>query len=154
FTDGDTMHRRSIAMSFRLLGSHAGAAVPALFELANGATGGLQYDVGLALSDIERTPRLLLPTAAAPGLFELAQKVTPGPRPSEKVRSKRSPTLQLSAALVLARAGINTEYAVRALLQMALAGGGDLEYATAALCGTLNQTVGYVGEPGIESWGG
>ncbi len=153
FADGDPMHRRHVATRFRLLGPYAGAALPALLELAKAATGDLQYDVGLALNDIERTPRLLLPTAAVPGLFEVAQEVSSRPRPSEKVRSKRSPTLQLSAALVLARAGVNTEYAVRALLQMALAGDADLEYAMAALCGTLHQTVGYVDEPGIENWG-
>src|SRR5262249_41047493 len=85
---------------------------------------------------------LLVPRAAVAGLLELAQN------------SKRYPELRISAALVLARAGINTEYAVRALLQMALAGkGNDFEYGAAVLCGTLNQTEGYVGEPGIEGWG-
>jgi hypothetical protein len=54
---------------------------------------------------------------------------------------------------VLARAGINIEYAVRALVQMALAEHNDFEYAMAVLCGTINQTEGYLGQPGIEGWG-
>jgi hypothetical protein len=142
FADGDPMHRRSIAMRFRLLGPHAGVAIPVLFELAKGATGDLQYDLGLALGDMKRTPGLLVPPAVVPNLLELAQD------------AKRYPELRISAALVLARAGINSEYAVRALLQMALAGkGNDFEYGAAVLCGTLNQTEGYLGEPGIEGWG-
>ena len=138
---GDLMHRRSIAMRFRLLGPHAGAAAPALFELAMGATGDLQHDVALALGDMKRTPGLLVPPAAVPSLLELAQGST------------RYPELQIPAALVLARAGHDPTYAVRALVRMALEGNRDFEYAAAVLCGTLNQTVGYVGEPGIEGWG-
>jgi len=140
-SDEHSADRRSIAMSFRLLGSHTGAAVPTLLELAKGATGDLRYDVGLALGDIQKTPALVVPSAAVPGLFELAQDPTSDPQ------------LQISAALVLARAGLNTEHAVRGLLRMALAEARRFEYAAAVLCGTLNHTLGYVGEPGIEGWG-
>lgn len=142
FSGGEPYHRRSVAMCFRLLGPHAGAAVPALFELAKGATGDLRYDLGLAIGDIQRTPGLLVPAAAVPYLFEIAQA------------PERYPGLHLSAALVLARAGLNSELAVRALVRMALGEATAFEYPTAVLCGTLNQELGYVGEPGIEGWGG
>ena len=138
FADGDPIHRRVVAMSFQLLGTHAGAAITALFDLAKWARD-LQYDVGLALRDIKSTPGLFVPPAAVPGLFELVQ-------------DSSYPELQISAALVLARAGLNTEHAVRALIRMALEGK-EFEYAAAVLCGTRNQTEGYVGEPGIEGWG-
>ena len=75
----------------------------------------------------------MLPAAAIPRLLEHAQEVAPGPQPSEKVRSKRSAIPQLSAALVLVRAGINNEHAVRALVQMALAEHHNFEYAAAGL---------------------
>jgi hypothetical protein len=144
--------RRSVAMLFGYLGPHAGAAVPALLELAKDATGDLKYDVGLAFEDLGRIPCLLLPPAAVPGLVALAQELISGAPPIENVRrSEPSPTLQLSAALVLARAGVNTEYAVYALLPMALADGRNSEYAVAVLCGHPVKV--YASEPGIEEWG-
>jgi hypothetical protein len=138
---GNTMDRRVVAMSLRLLGRHAGATVPTLLELAEGAAGDLLYDVLLGLTNIGRTPEVLVPAATVPELVRIAR------RPSS------DPGLRIAAARLLGCTGLATEAAVTVLLELALTNRKVAEYAEAVLCGTLHQQYGYVGEPGVAGWG-
>lgn len=142
----------SIGYGIYLLGPHAGAAVPTLFQLVAEASGKLQRAAAFTLGGIERFPHLLLPAAVVPDLLARAGQDPPEPQPARTDIPKRSPTLQLSAALVLARAGAGTEHAARLLVRLGLASEPDFEYVVAALCGSSEQA-SYAGEPGIEGWG-
>src|SRR5260221_2738750 len=59
--EADASNRRLVAMSFRVLGSRAGAAIPAILELAKQPTRALRHDVLLALGHICQAPGLVMP---------------------------------------------------------------------------------------------
>jgi hypothetical protein len=138
---GDTLDRRFVAMNLRLLGPHAGATVPTLLELGEGATGDLQHDMLVGLREIGRIPGVMVPATAVPDLVRIAQ----GPRYDSGLR--------IAAARLLGRTGLAMEVAVPVLLELVLSNWKVAEYAEAVLCGTLDQQFGYVGEPGINGWG-